>query len=170
LTSKLGLCIFYSLYYNPWNSVDLLGYPVTFCCNTCYIFSYYISLLTVLPCPEIFAPPLHGIFSVPNGRAIAQAVSRRPSPTAALVRVQVRLCGFVVDKVALEQVFSEYFGFPCQFSFHRQFHSHHLSFGAGTIGQTVTDVRSGVSPTPSQETRKKTVFLMTHLFMELPIF
>jgi hypothetical protein len=25
--------------------------------------------------------------------------------------------GFVVDKVALEQVFSEYFGFPCQFLF-----------------------------------------------------
>jgi hypothetical protein len=24
--------------------------------------------------------------------------------------------GFVVDKVALEQVFSEYFGFPCQFN------------------------------------------------------
>jgi hypothetical protein len=24
--------------------------------------------------------------------------------------------GFVVDKVALGQVFSEYFGFPCQFS------------------------------------------------------
>jgi hypothetical protein len=27
--------------------------------------------------------------------------------------------GFVVDKVALGQVFSEYFGFHCQFSFHR---------------------------------------------------
>jgi hypothetical protein len=26
--------------------------------------------------------------------------------------------GFVVDKVALGQVFSDYFGFPCQFSFH----------------------------------------------------
>jgi hypothetical protein len=26
--------------------------------------------------------------------------------------------GFVVDKVALEQASSEYFGFPCQFSFH----------------------------------------------------
>jgi hypothetical protein len=26
--------------------------------------------------------------------------------------------GFVVDKVALGQVFSEYFGFPCQSSFH----------------------------------------------------
>jgi hypothetical protein len=25
--------------------------------------------------------------------------------------------GFVGDKVALEQVFSEYFGFPCKFSF-----------------------------------------------------
>jgi hypothetical protein len=28
--------------------------------------------------------------------------------------------GFVVDKVALGQVSSEYFGFPCQFSFHRK--------------------------------------------------
>jgi hypothetical protein len=27
--------------------------------------------------------------------------------------------GQVVNKVALGQVFSEYFGFPCQFSFHR---------------------------------------------------
>jgi hypothetical protein len=27
--------------------------------------------------------------------------------------------GFVVDKVALRQVFSEYFGFPCQSSFHQ---------------------------------------------------
>jgi hypothetical protein len=35
--------------------------------------------------------------------------------------------GFVVDKVALVQVFSEYFGFPCQFSFHRLLHIlHHL--------------------------------------------
>jgi hypothetical protein len=31
--------------------------------------------------------------------------------------------GFVVDKAALEQVFSEYFGFPCQ-SFHRFLHYH----------------------------------------------
>jgi hypothetical protein len=27
--------------------------------------------------------------------------------------------GFVVDEVALEQVFSQYFGFSCQFSFHQ---------------------------------------------------
>jgi hypothetical protein len=32
---------------------------------------------------------------------------------------------FVVDKVMLAQVFSEYFGFHCQFSFHRLFHIHY---------------------------------------------
>jgi hypothetical protein len=32
--------------------------------------------------------------------------------------------GFVVDKVALGQVFSEYFGFPCQSSFHHIFQTH----------------------------------------------
>jgi hypothetical protein len=31
--------------------------------------------------------------------------------------------GFVVDKAALGQVFSEYFGFPCQ-SFHQFLHNH----------------------------------------------
>jgi hypothetical protein len=34
-----------------------------------------------------------------------------------------KIAGFVVDKAALGQVFSEYFGFPCQ-SFH-QFLRHH---------------------------------------------
>jgi hypothetical protein len=39
--------------------------------------------------------------------------------------------GFVVDKVALGQVFSEYFGFPCPSSFHQLLHNHHhLSSGA----------------------------------------
>jgi hypothetical protein len=33
--------------------------------------------------------------------------------------------GFVVDKVELGRVFSDYFGFPCQFSFRRLFHTHH---------------------------------------------
>jgi hypothetical protein len=61
-------------------------------------------------------------------RAIAQAVSRW-LPGSGHV-------GFVVDKVALGQVFSEYFGFPCQSSFHQLLHNHrHLSSGAGTIGQ-----------------------------------
>jgi hypothetical protein len=30
--------------------------------------------------------------------------------------------GFVVEKVALGQVFSEYFGFPCQSLFHQILH------------------------------------------------
>jgi hypothetical protein len=30
--------------------------------------------------------------------------------------------GFVVDEVALEWVFSNYFDFPCQFSFHKLLH------------------------------------------------
>jgi hypothetical protein len=59
--------------------------------------------------------------------------------------------GFVVDKVALRQVFSEYFGLLCQFSFHRLLHTHHLSSGAGTIGQVVADVPSGLSLTPPKK-------------------
>jgi hypothetical protein len=57
--------------------------------------------------------------------------------------------GFVVDKVALRQIFSEYFGFPCQFSVHRLLHTHHhLSSGAVKTGQIVADVPNGLSLTP----------------------
>jgi hypothetical protein len=62
--------------------------------------------------------------------------------------------GFVVDKVALGQVFSEYFGFLCQSSFHRLLHTHHLSPGAGTIGKILADITSGLSFTPPQESKK----------------
>jgi hypothetical protein len=63
---------------------------------------------------------------------------------------------FVVDKVALGQVFSEYFGVPYQFSFRRLLHiHHHLSFEAGSIGQLVADVPSGLIFTQLQETEKK---------------
>jgi hypothetical protein len=56
--------------------------------------------------------------------------------------------GFVVDKVELGQVFSEYFGFPCQSSFHQLLHNHpHQSSGAGTIGQKWPQYK-GLSPTP----------------------
>jgi hypothetical protein len=41
-----------------------------------------------------------------------------------------------MDKVVLGQLFSEYFGFPCQSSFHQLLHIHpHLSSGVCTIGQ-----------------------------------
>jgi hypothetical protein len=37
--------------------------------------------------------------------------------------------GFVVDKVALGQIFYEYIGIPCQFAFHRLHHHHHHHLG-----------------------------------------
>jgi hypothetical protein len=63
-----------------------------------------------------------------HGCAIAEAVSRWLSTTAARVRAWVWQVGFVVDKVVSGQVFSEYFGFPCQNrSFHQLlYHHNHL--------------------------------------------
>jgi hypothetical protein len=60
----------------------------------------------------------------------------------------------VVEKVALGQVFSEYFDFPCQSSFHQLFHNHpHLSSGAGTIGQKWPQYK-GLSPTKNKKIKK----------------
>jgi hypothetical protein len=60
-----------------------------------------------------------------NDRVIAEAVSRWLSTAAARVRARVWQMGFVVDKVASGQVFSEYFGFPCQNrSFHQLLYPH----------------------------------------------
>jgi hypothetical protein len=42
----------------------------------------------------------------------------------------------VVDKVALGRIFTEYFCFPCQSSFHQILH-HHNHPGQATIGQSV---------------------------------
>jgi hypothetical protein len=41
---------------------------------------------------------------------------------------------------------------------HHHHHHHHLSSRAGTIGQLVADVRSGLSLTPPQETKRKSYF------------
>jgi hypothetical protein len=57
-------------------------------------------------------------FTVKMGRSIAQAVGLRFPNAAARVKPRSGHMGFVVDKVALGQVFSEYCGFPCQFEFH----------------------------------------------------
>jgi hypothetical protein len=78
------------------------------------------------------------------GLAIAQAVSRWLPTAAARVRARVWEVGFVVDKVALRQVFSEYFGFPYQSSFHQILH-HHNHPGHLTIGHSVADAPSGPS-------------------------
>jgi hypothetical protein len=51
-------------------------------------------------------------------------VSRWLPTAAAWIRDRSSDVGFVVDKVAVEQVFSEYLGFPCQSSFHQFLHPH----------------------------------------------
>jgi hypothetical protein len=48
------------------------------------------------------------------GRAIAQAVSLWLTTAKTRIRARPGHVRFVVDKVALGQVFSAYFGFPCQ--------------------------------------------------------
>jgi hypothetical protein len=46
------------------------------------------------------------------------------------VAARVWQVGFVVDKVASGQVFSKYFGFPCQnHKFHQLLHHHHNHLG-----------------------------------------
>jgi hypothetical protein len=75
-------------------------------------------------------------------------VSRRLPASAARVQAGSVHVAFLVDKVALGSVFSEYFGFPCQFAFHRLLDNHHQSPGAGTVGQTVAAVPRGLSITP----------------------
>jgi hypothetical protein len=63
--------------------------------------------------------------------------------------------GFVVDKLALGQVFSEYFGFPCQSLFHQLLYNHpHLSSGACTTGQKWPQYLADLIP-PHQEKNKK---------------
>jgi hypothetical protein len=72
------------------------------------------------------------------GLAMAQAVSRwLPTAAARGSSLGLVMCDFVVDKVALGQVFSEYFGSPCNHrSLHQLLHKHpHVSSGECTIGQ-----------------------------------
>jgi hypothetical protein len=57
--------------------------------------------------------------------------------------------GFVVNKVALGQVFSKHFGFPFQSAFHQLLHNHHHLFIWGWYNRPiVVAVLSGLSLTP----------------------
>jgi hypothetical protein len=65
-------------------------------------------------------------YLIVSQKFIAEAVSRWLPTAAARVRDRVWQVGFVVDRVASGQVFSEYFGLPCQNrSFHLLHHHHH---------------------------------------------
>jgi hypothetical protein len=72
------------------------------------------------------------------GRAIAQAVSRwLPTATVRGSKPDLVMWDLWWDKVALGQVFSEYFGVPCnRRSLHQLLLNHpHVSSGECTIGQ-----------------------------------
>jgi hypothetical protein len=60
---------------------------------------------------------------------------------------------FVVDKAALWQVFSEYFGFPCQ-SFHR-FLRHHYHLGPTQLAIGGRSVEWTSIPPPTIQTKIK---------------
>jgi hypothetical protein len=56
--------------------------------------------------------------------------------------------GFVVNKIALGHVFSEYFGFPYQSSFHQLLHNNHI-YHLGLYNRPeVAAVPGDISPTP----------------------
>jgi hypothetical protein len=81
------------------------------------------------------------------GRAIAQAVSRWVPTSAARVRARVWSCGICGGQNGAGAVFSEYFGSPCQSSFHQLLHSHpRISSGACTIGQKWPQYQADLVP------------------------
>jgi hypothetical protein len=69
---------------------------------------------------------------------MVQGIMAMHNPKSDSQRIKPASChvGSVVNKVVLGQDFSEYFSFPCQSSFHQLLYNHHhLSSGAGKIGQ-----------------------------------
>jgi hypothetical protein len=72
--------------------------------------------------------------------------------------------GFVVDKVALAWDFSECFDFPCQFSFHQMLHNH-LSSGAGTMGQRVASVPSGLSQSHPTSRKLEKLWILVRMWL-----
>jgi hypothetical protein len=105
------------------------------------------------------------------GRNIAEAGSRLLPTAAARVRARVWQVGFVVDKMVPGQLFSEYFGFPCQPYFIPPTSPFSQSPGTGTIGQHMAAVpreHSVWTPPPTIRIKKKkfkSVFNL-HLFLK----
>jgi hypothetical protein len=81
-------------------------------------------------------------------------VSRLFHTAVAQFWAHVRSFGICSGQSGTGAGFSEFFGFPCQFSFQWLLHTHHhSSYGAGTVGQTVVHIPSGMGLTPHQETK-----------------
>jgi hypothetical protein len=95
-----------------------------------------------------------------HGRAIAQAVSRRLPTAAARVRAQARSCGICGGQSCMGAGFLRVLRFPLPILIPPTAPPHHhLSSEAGTVGQIVADVPSGLSVTPNHETKRKSVYV-----------
>jgi hypothetical protein len=83
---------------------------------------------------------------------MAQVVSRRSLTAEARVRARAIHVGFVVDKVALEQVFSEFFGFPLSIYHSTVALQTHIVWGMRNMLAQYANVsrhpRLGTRPTP----------------------
>jgi hypothetical protein len=87
-----------------------------------------------------------------GARVIAQAVSRRLPRAAARVRAQVRSCGICAGHSSTGVGFLRVLPFPLQILIPPTApHSSSIT-RAGTIGQIVADVPSGLSLTPPEKT------------------
>jgi hypothetical protein len=71
------------------------------------------------------------------GRAISQALIAGFPTQLSGFDYRLGHLGFMVNKIAVGQVLSKYFGFSCQFSFGQLLHTHLSSSGGGIIDQIV---------------------------------
>jgi hypothetical protein len=100
------------------------------------------------------------------GRAVAQAVSRWLPTAAVRVRARVWQVGFVVDKAVSEQVFSEYFDFPCQNHFNPPTFPSSQSPGPGTQRPCDELITRPRSPADSADCPRSSDRNETQSFME----
>jgi hypothetical protein len=96
-----------------------------------------------------------------KGGTTAQTAGRQLPTMATRVRVQVRSCGICGGLSDTGTGFLRVLRFPLPI-FNPPTAPHSSSSGAGTTGQTVVEVPSGLSLTPSQETKKEKNTLYIH--------
>jgi hypothetical protein len=98
------------------------------------------------------------------------AVSRWLPTAAARVRARVWQVGFVVDKMVPGQVFSEYFGYPCQPHFIPPTSPSSQSPGTGTIGQYMAAVPRGPSMDSTSHNSNKKKSEIYEVLLRLVLF